>query len=432
MIKTLSKVPSSVCIAYATGCVRNITETTLLYEYFQANGWKIKRRFEDADLVLVATCGFDNNREEYSIKLLSIVDAKRKNNSKLVVIGCLAGINQSRIQSNFDAITVAPVELDRLDEIINAKFKLREVRDLNYVNPCTRKTAWYCFRSAERRENTGRIKAAIKDTVPYIYSVLMSLGLERASLSTVSTITKMLGYKGPTALEPFGNVYNLRVCHGCSSQCSYCAIRFAVGPLRSRPLEKISAEFETALDKRFSDFHIIAADTGAYGQDIGTNVVELFRMLFEKKGKFKLTITDFNPEWLIAYSDELIKLFKANSHKIHFLSFPIQSGSDRILSLMRRKYTAQKAKECLYRLREECPKIYLATHVMVGFPTETEDDFEQTAQLLTDVRFDRTDIYRYNSRPNTPANQIEDDVPEETIENRVRRLQEQFPLASYR
>jgi tRNA A37 methylthiotransferase MiaB len=186
-------------------------------------------------------------------------------------------------------------------------------------------------------------------------------------------------------------------------------------------------EFRTALGKAFREFQLVAGDTGAYGQDIGSNVVGLLRAMFAQEGKFRLTIMDFNPEWLIAYSDQLIALFAEQTHKMRFISIPIQSGSDRILRLMRRRYTASQATECLCGLKEDCPEMCLNTHVMVGFPTETDEDFDRTIQLLRRVRFDRIEIFRYCDRPNTATSLMNDKVSRETIEGRVSRLRNEFP-----
>ena len=435
MLRIGNEVSKSVCIAFAAGCTRNKADTALLFAYFRANGWKIRKRIQDANLVLVATCGFDIRLEKRSVGLLTIADNKRKKGSKLVVIGCLAGINESQIRSNFNVITIPPAELARLDDVIEATVKLRKIQDLNYIDPCI-KTAQYCFSLSERSPNTGQKKVSMANIRPHIHSALTFLGIDKTARIAVCKIKRKrsLGYNNKRPWEQWeqiGKLYRLRIARGCLGKCSYCAIRFAIGSLRSKPLDKVLAEFRTALNKGFKEFQLVAGDTGAYGQDIGTNIVDLLRMLFKQKGKFWLTIMDFNPEWLIAYSEKLTELLQQNNHRIRYISMSIQSGSDRILKLMGRKYTALKAKECLYRLRQEYPKIFLNTHVIVGFPTETDDDFEDTIKLLREVRFGGIEIFPYSDRPKTTASQMEDKVSEITIKKRIGRLVNEFPMSSY-
>jgi tRNA A37 methylthiotransferase MiaB len=403
----------------------------MLFSYFKANGWSIKRRIQDADLVLVATCGYDNYNEEHSIRLLLLADKKRKRGSKLVVIGCLAGINEPLIQGGFEAETMPPVELERLDETIGAKVKLREVQDANNMDPYFRKS-WRCFGYSERHGKAGRLKSAAMDIEARLQGALMYLGagVEEAVLSAAQRTKQALKRGGRSSLEPVGRVATVRVAYGCDGECSYCAIPFAAGKLCSKPLEQVLSEFDGCLDKGYRKFRIIAGDIGPYGQDTGTNVVELFKGLFEREERFRLAVRSINPEWLIAYAEGLTELFKRNSERMYYITTAVQSGSERILKLMRRKYGAAEVKQCLCRLREECPGLRLRTHVMAGFPTETEEDFEDTVELLREVKFDEIVMFSYADRPKTKAREMGDKVAGETIKERISKLQREFPLTT--
>lgn len=427
MLKIRKVKPLTACLAFALGCPRSAIDLAQLYAYLVANGWRVKRRIQDADLVVVSTCGFEKDCEKESMRLLSFMDKKRKKSSIFVVVGCLAGINPSLILNHFDAIVIPPKDLDMFDGIIDARIKQVDVPDLTYTDPifCTARS---CFRYSERDGKAGRFKAIVKDTKPIVRSALRSLGLERATLSVYHQIKHSLVNKGRAVVEPTGNYCDIRVARGCLGKCSYCAIRFAAGPLYSKPLKTILAEFDHALGKNFRHFRIIAGDVGPYGQDIGTNVCELFRMFFQRKEKFKLTVRSINPEWFIRYFEELAYLFAENGEKINYLSFPIQSGNDRILALMQRQHKASQAKECLLALREKCPEIILDTQVMVGFPSETDSDFADTLQFLRDVNFDRLLIYPYADRPHTEASKMPGKISEVAIQNRISQLQKEFPL----
>ena len=412
MEKTLIEKTKSVCIVFAAGCYRSEMSTASLFDYFEANGWEIKERVQDVDLVLVSTCGVDLRSEEHSIRLLSAVDRKRKAGSTLVVCGCLAGINQPRIQKAFDGVIISPIEMGKLDEVINAKVKIKEVREINDVDPYIKKA----------RHSLGFFDR-------YLHETLTSVG--RGDIAVLKRKAQEKIHKGSTKFELSKNVFSIKVGYGCLEECSYCAIRFAVGSLRSKPLERVLEEFDTGLNKGYGNFRIIGTDVGAYGQDVGMNVAELTGKLFDRENKFNLELSDLHPKWFTAYSKELIELFAENSQRIRLVIVPIQSGSERILKLMKRDYTASEAQECLCKLRKACPELKMATHVLVGFPSETDSDFDTTIKFLRNVGFDRIDIYEYSDRPNTLASQMEDKISEKTKKSRVYQLRKVFPGAWY-
>ncbi len=394
---------NSVCIAFAQGCPRAQVTTAKLFRYFLANDWKIEKRVEKANLVLMQGCGVDGCSEEGSIKALSIVDSKRGKNSQLVVLGCLAGISESLLYDNFDTLVIPPVRMDELDRIINAKVKFSQIQDPNYLEPYIDK-ARRCFISNGFRRKYKIFKSLTR-------RILIDLNLKKTRQHL---------------LEPVDNVFSLRVAAGCLGECTYCAIKFATGSLRSKPLNKVLAEFDTGLRKGFKEFKLIAGDLGAYGQDIGTNIAELLRSLLERKGSFRLTLLDFDPRYFIKYAHELIETLASNAERIRLLMVPIQSGNERILRLMRRGHTAKDARKFLCALRRASPEILVSTHVLIGFPSETEQDFEDTIQFLTDVRFDRIDVYEYTDRPKTEASQLDNKVPDEVKKTRASRLRAEF------
>jgi tRNA A37 methylthiotransferase MiaB len=413
----------------ARGCPRSTIDLGKICAYFEINGWIIEKHIQHADLVVVSTCGVDQKNENASIKLLLVADKKKRPDSPLVVIGCLAGINPILIQQQIHAHVIAPKDLDQFDELIQARVKLEYIHDLNYVVPYT-KTAWDCFSYADRHENASRLKAFVEDTKSSVSAWLISTGMERAIGSALYNLRTPCKGKDLQRLEPYGNVCSIRVAHGCLGKCTYCAIRFATGPLRSKPLDRVIEELKTSIQQRFSYIRIIADDVGAYGQDTGGHVVDLFTAIFQQEGRYKLIVRSINPEWLIQYCDELIPLFSKNAHKIHYLSFPIQSGSDRILRLMNRRYSSSQIRDCFSQFRKACPDIILDTQVIVGFPTETHTDIEDTIAFLRDAAFDRIIIYQYADRPLTPASAMSEKVPDTDIFHRIAALQDQCPPES--
>jgi MiaB/RimO family radical SAM methylthiotransferase len=374
-------------------------DTAMLFQYFKENGWESARDVAQADLSVVATCGFDEGNRRESLRLLSLVDKRRKKGSKLVVVGCLPGIEPDVLHKEFNAETVGPAEINRLDEIVGARIPLREVEPVNDTAPLI----------AAAREHWGFLQrhptlADIRDSVSRWFR------RRRGGVSHTST-------------------YYIRIARGCAEECTYCAIRFSSGQLRSKPPERVLMEFNAGLKKGYKRFELIAEDIGPYGLDIGTDCVELLGSVFARPGDFQVVLTDINPRYMVRYESRMIDLLKANARRVRLLRTPIQSGSDRILQLMCRQYTTAEVIRCLTHLRQEASSIPLDTHVLVGFPGETDRDFQATISLLKAIRFDSIQIYRYADRPRTRASIMTDKVPPEVIDRRVQTVLRQFRQA---
>jgi len=211
------------------------------------------------------------------------------------------------------------------------------------------------------------------------------------------------------------------------SKCTYCAIKFGAGPLRSIPLAAAVGEFRSGLSHGYDLFRLTAEDVGSYGQDIGLCIVDLLRELNAGPENFKLLLDDFSPIWLVRYFPELLELFSTEHRRIKYICLPIQSGSERILQLMAREYTAEEARRCLLALKKAAPEIDLRTHVLVGFPGETEEDFAETLDFLKSVKFNLVSIYNYSERVGTEATTFPGKIPERVKLQRVWRTIRELP-----
>lgn len=412
----------TVCIAFAVGCPRNQTDTAWLTSYFQANGWTLVQRAQHADLIVVSTCGFAAEVEEQSIRLISLLHKKRRKTSKLIVVGCLAGINPGRVVQGFGATAIPPADLHELDHLIGATVPLQDVSPVNCIEPRIL-AAKMCWSISEAHPSLGTVATMKYRTKRAVYSFLSHVGTDRFAMRTARRLSRRA--QG----EPADPTFYIRVARGCLEECTYCAIRQATGTLRSKPLDKVLSEFDLGLTQKYTSFEILAEDIGSYGLDIGSSCVELFEKLLTRKGPYKLVLTDVNVRYLIRYTPALSDLLAADADRIRWLKVPVQSGSDRILRLMKRCYTHAEAKASLTYLREKAPALPLDTHVLVGFPGETDQDFEATVDLLRAIRFDRVQVYSYTDRPNTSACNLPDKVDEEVKQQRVQRLASEFPMA---
>jgi threonylcarbamoyladenosine tRNA methylthiotransferase MtaB len=196
-------------------------------------------------------------------------------------------------------------------------------------------------------------------------------------------------------------------------------VKFAVGQLESKPLDTIVNEFKSGLDQGFQRFVLIAGDVGCYGVDIGISVVELLGALFAVEGSYKIIIKEFNAQWIVKYFQNLLQIFKQHYEKIDYIVVPVQSASNRMLRLMKRPYTIEDVKKYLNIMKAEVPGLQISTHIMVGFPGETEDDFKESLDFIKEYEFPFVDIYAYDDRPNTAASQMADKVPQDVIETRI-------------
>lgn len=368
-----------VCIAFAQGCPRSFMDTAVLSSYFEANGWTVTSDPIEAHMILVGTCGFSELCEEVSVNLLSTI-VKKNPEATLVAFGCLPGINKEILTEHFQVIPLVRSALNRLDEIIDARIPMSEIMDVNVFDQYAER-ATSIFTPQERAQ-------AVKNGSKLLRATELAARLSPCPILEYPT-------DGPT--------FNIRIAHGCMSECTYCAIRRAVGTVRSKPLTDVMSEFTTGLSDGYKTFRLIAEDVGAYGQDMQISIVDLLQAIFKHKEDFVLSWDDLHPRWLLQYFKELRPLLAENAYRIGHIGIPVQSGSDRILRMMKREYTANQLLDCLSKLRESCPDLRIDTHFLIGFPGETSRDFAETLRLLERIHFYRAMVFVYTDRPKTES-----------------------------
>ncbi|MCD6486515.1 MAG: radical SAM protein [Syntrophobacterales bacterium] len=419
----------SVCIAYADGCSRAETEIELLGQYFEANGFKLKERIENAELVLVSACGFDLCSEKTSIKLLRKAFKKKGEKARFVVTGCLSAINREIIVETFgdQALLLPARSLGKLDELISAKVPFKKIIEKGDFSRSLVKTDVKLRKEQAESilEFPQSYNLKAKRTFSSFERFMAALLLTRTKIDDlIAHFPKCLQLQ--FIRQSHHLVPSLLLSRGCQGQCTYCGIPSAVGPLKSLPLERIADNFRSILAQGNRVIGLVATDVGSYGQDNGSSVVELFQRLFAFDEKFQLIINDFNPRWLVEYSDDLIDLFAANADKIDYILMPIQSGSEKILSLMKRRHTAYEVREHMLALKKAVPGIHIGTHVMVGFPGETEEDFNATLDFLKTINFYYMKVFKYDDRPRIEAAKLPDKVPEKIKRRRLLKLIREF------
>jgi len=220
-------------------------------------------------------------------------------------------------------------------------------------------------------------------------------------------------------------IYHVRISRGCLGSCAYCSIKLAHGRLKSKSLEQIQKDFDCGVKKGYRHFKLIGQDIGCYGIDLQTNIIEVLKIFFNLPGDNKIILTDFHPQWLIRYYDSLEPLFMAHHSKIVSLRIPIESGSNAVLARMKRYYKIEEVKKHLMRLKEKIPDLKIYTHILVGFPGETDQEFQETLNLLKDIPFSSVGLYSYSDRAMTESFRMKDKLSSEVIEERMHRVKEQ-------
>lgn len=398
---------------FNTGCIRRGLDSIRIYNYLISNGWHFTKDIPSADLIVVTTCGAVQEKEVGSLNAIKKIVKKKSKSSRMIVTGCLPKINPEKIYELGDFEFVPTRNYNNFDKILNSKVKFSSIPEsttitdntdiLNYV------LAYRFFR------NSG-----------FWINIFNKFSLHRSFLKLsifLSEVNNFFGsiikFRKPQKIVPY---YNISIAEGCKGDCAFCAIRFATGALKSKPIDAIIEELKRGLNKGYKYIQLVSEDVGCYGIDIGTTMPTLLKNIFKVDGDYKLIIIDFSPRWIVKYWDELLPILVENQEKIREIFIPVQSGSDKILNLMRRHYTMTEVKPKLLELNKKLQKVRLRTTMMIGFPGETEEDFKKSKELVRDVNFFEVTLNKYEDRPNTASCEYENKVPKKIIDKRTKEL----------
>ncbi|MCS7113548.1 MAG: tRNA (N(6)-L-threonylcarbamoyladenosine(37)-C(2))-methylthiotransferase [Nitrososphaerota archaeon] len=210
----------------------------------------------------------------------------------------------------------------------------------------------------------------------------------------------------------------VEIAQGCLSACSFCQVRFARGRLVSYPPDMIVEEVRRALADGCREIWITSQDNACYGYDIGLKFTDLLKRILSIEGDFYVRIGMMNPVYVKPIVDDLIECLDSDRF-FKFIHLPVQSGSDRILKLMRRMYTVGDYLEIVDKLRSGIDKLSIATDIIVGFPSETDEDFQSTIDLIREVEHDSVNISKFGARPLTEAAKMKP-LPSSIVDERSR------------
>ncbi|MEM2143828.1 MAG: radical SAM protein [Candidatus Jordarchaeaceae archaeon] len=380
------------------GCVEGQLSSTYVEEFFRKNKLTITKDLSQADLIVFYACGLTEQKEKDSLAVISKLQAKSKPTAKLIVWGCLPKINPKALSTVYNGPIIGPMDTAYFEEIFE--------------------------RTTVTFNDIMGARAADMLVPPETLELYNYPPLD-AFTNTIILLKERWGkLKGRVHKN---TRFYIRTAAGCTGRCTYCSERCAFGRIKSRPIEKILSEFKWGLQRGYNQFSLIATDLGAYGRDMGCTLSDLLTKMIEVNNEknYKIILNQVCPSYLIEMFSDLEKIFA--SKKVEVLNCPVQSGSDRILKLMGRAYTSEEWREHMLKINRRFPYIKLSTHFMVGFPSETDDDFDATLNLLNYPLF-LHDIYifKFSKRPTVYASLIPDQISEKTKELRCRKLLQKY------
>lgn len=364
------------------GCPENLMDSARVRVYLEENGWHIVDDPTTADLILFNTCARTKYATSMSLNIFKELQQKAKDDSQVIVWGCLPKIDPEALRQVYQGPTFGERDLYQLDEIIHA---VKPIAEITANEVCSR----YQYRKRKRD------------------------GWETISQLPI----RLLGWYDRHYLEGKINIHRpgdpsifyIKIATGCLGDCTFCAIRHSRGKIKSKPIEKVMDELREGLSQGFRNFSLMSTDDGPYGRDLGYTLADLLQEMVKEKDEYRIGLRMMNPYFLKQMLNDLEPILATG--KIRQMGIAALSGSNRILTLMRRNHTAEDIKECVQRVRMAYPDLLIRTQFMVGFPTEKERDFAESMRLLDEAKFDFVEVYRFSPRPGTPAEKMEGQVP---------------------
>ena len=354
------------------GCPKNFNDTQAAEAFCLKEGFGIADSPENADIIVVNTCGFINDAKKESIDKIFEMAEYRAEGKKLVVSGCLSQRYSAELTSEMPEVDlfVGVNDYERLPGLI------RSLTD-----------------SPPENRNLSSSDCAYSSRLP-----LLDRNLEDGAYSAT-----------------------LRIAEGCDNRCAYCVIPSIRGGFRSKSMEDVVKEAGILADKGIKEIILIAQDVTNYGVDIyGMFMLpELLKKLVKVEGIRWIRLMYCYEDRI---SDELIRVMAEEPKICHYIDVPIQHSSDHTLSEMKRRSTGASIRGTISRLREAMPDIAVRTTLIVGFPGETEEDFEDLLDFVEEQKFQRLGVFAYSQEEGTVAGDREDQIPEEVKESRLDQI----------
>lgn len=345
------------------GCKVNLYESEYITDQFQKAGYEIVPFQEIADVYIINTCSVTNTSDVKSRKVIH--QAIRRNpDACIVAIGCFIEANHDYHEDGVD-ILLGNANKSKVLEYVERYWQTKQKANY-FVTPIPEK-----FDDMTMSTFLGRTRAFIK------------------------------------------------IQDGCENFCSYCIIPYVRGKCRSKNFQTVLEEIQNYVQHGYKEVVLTGIHTGNYGVDLGTDFAALLREIVKINGLVRLRISSIE---ITELTDEVLQIIRDNDVIVDHLHIPLQAGSDKILRLMNRKYDLAYFKQKMEQIREIRPDISLTTDIIVGFPSETEENFQDTLSFVREVQFSKVHVFPYSRRSGTVAADMAEQVPGDVKKDRVRRL----------
>ncbi|MCX7568602.1 30S ribosomal protein S12 methylthiotransferase RimO [Tumebacillus sp. DT12] len=356
------------------GCEKNLVDSEVMMGIAQGEAYTIVENPEDADVVVVNTCGFIDTAKAESVEtILTMAQLKETANVKSVLVaGCMAQRYKDELMDEIPEIDgiVGTQDFIRITDLVEESLTGSRPRYFSADNPV------YLYDEATPRVHTsGNISAYIK------------------------------------------------IAEGCNHACTFCIIPTMRGKLRSRSIESIVTEAQGLVDQGVKELILIAQDTTDYGIDIykERRLADLLRALNEVEGQFWIRLHYAYPGF---FTDEVITAIAECDKVAKYIDMPLQHSEDKILKSMQRPGHQAGVRKLVKKIRERVPNVALRTSIIVGFPGETDEDFENLCNFVRDLEFDHIGVFTYSPEEGTPSAEFGEQVPEAVKERRHNILME--------
>lgn len=352
------------------GCSKNLVDTEMLIGIFKNEQYQIVNNPKMADIIVINTCGFIESAKEEAINtILEMSEYKKQKCKFLIVMGCLVERYKQELEKALPEVDL-------------------------FVKYSEYNTIWEQIEKVIGKNNSKKCGLNFMDRV----------------------------------ITTGNNFAYLRIAEGCSNRCTYCAIPYIRGAFESRKMEDILEEAEQLANKGFKEIIVIAQDTTKYGIDIygEPKLAELLEKLCKIDSIKWIRFLYAYPETI---TDELIQVVKQNDKICKYFDIPIQHISNTVLKRMNRKSNGESIQELITKIRKEIPNVVLRTTLIVGFPGETKEDFEQLYKFVQQAKFEKLGAFAYSKEDGTPAEKLPNQIHGMTKKsryNKIMKLQQQI------
>jgi len=366
------------------GCQMNERDSEQVAQMFSERGYTVTPEEKEADVILINTCSVRDQAEQKALGKMGHLGRLQKKRPEIVYgfMGCMA---QSRGE---ELIKTVP----HLDLVVGTQ---KYHRVVDHVESVIRKRE-------ESRMDDLRISIVDTEVEEDSQNTI------RDHLNTENKVSEFVS-----------------IMQGCNMKCSFCIVPDTRGEERARPIEQIVDEVKRLVDTGVKEVTLLGQIVNLYGRrefpavDGKSPFVQLLEAVHEVDGLKRIRFTSPHP---IGYRDDLIEAFTYLPKLVNHVHFPMQSGSDRILKRMRRPYTTAKFVEICEKMKIARPNLAISTDIIVGFPGETEEDYAETCRVVEQQQFDNAFVFRYSKRKDTPAAEMDEQLPERVKEERNQDL----------